>query len=287
MTKDYILIIISVLLLALNFAATKAYQKDKGSGLAEGIKFNALLGAVTAVLFFAINGFGCKISPFSAVMAAAAAILTAAYTLFGFKIMENGSMALYMIFLMTGGMTVPYIWGLIFLDEPLSLLRTAGLLTIAVSIVVSNKESGKSDAKQILMCAAIFILNGFTSVVSKEHQISSSAVAATDFLILNSAAKAVICMILYLFIKKEKTANNKLSKLGIGYIFAAAAAGGGSYLLQLIGAENLPATVLYPMVTGGTIIFTAAAGRAFFGEKPGKRMIIGIIICFIGTCMFL
>ncbi|MDY6315503.1 MAG: EamA family transporter [Clostridia bacterium] len=287
MTKDYILIIISVLLLALNFAATKAYQKDKGSGLAEGIKFNALLGEVTAVLFFAINGFGCKISPFSAVMAAAAAILTAAYTLFGFKIMENGSMALYMIFLMTGGMTVPYIWGLLFLDEPLSLLRTAGLIVIAVSIVISNKENGKSSTKLILMCTAIFILNGFTSVVSKEHQISASAVPAMDFLILNSAAKAIICTALYLFIRKGKTTGSKRTKSGITYILAAAAAGGGSYLLQLIGAENLPATVLYPMVTGGTIIFTAAAGRAFFGEKPGKRMIIGIIICFIGTCMFL
>lgn len=287
MTKDYLFITASVLLLAMNFAATKAYQNKSGSGLSENIKFNALLGAITAVLFFAGNGFDCAISPFSVAMATAVAILTAAYTLVGFKIMEQGSMALYMIFLMTGGMMVPYLWGLIRLDEPLSLLRTIGLIAIAVAVIIANGGNGKTNARQIMLCAAVFVLNGFTSVVSKEHQIGAAAVPAMDFLILNSAVKAVICTVLYLLMKKNKSGYRKEEKLGNLFIFAAAATGGDSYLLQLIGAENLPATVLYPMVTGGTIIFTAVAGRVFFKEKISKRMALAILVCVIGTCMFL
>lgn len=287
MTKDYLFITASVLLLALNFSATKAYQNKSGSGLSENIKFNALLGAITAVLFFAGNGFDCAISPFSVVMATAVAILTAAYTLVGFKIMEQGSMALYMIFLMTGGMMVPYLWGLIRLDEPLSLLRTIGLIAIAVAVIIANRGNGKTNARQIMLCAAVFVLNGFTSVVSKEHQIGAAAVPAMDFLILNSAVKAVICTVLYLLMKKKKSGYRKEEKPGNLFIFAAAATGGGSYLLQLIGAEHLPATVLYPMVTGGTIIFTAVAGRVFFKEKISKKMAFAIVLCLVGTCMFL
>ena len=69
--------------------------------------------------------------------------------------------------------------------------------------------------------------------------------------------------------------------------FLAAALGGASYLFQLKGAINLPATVLYPFITGGSIIFTALAGRVFFGEKPKKRTLTGIALCFLGTVLFL
>ena len=288
MTKDYLFITASVLLLALGFAATKAYQKENGSDLVGGLKYNAILGAVTAALFFIGNGFRCEFHSFSVMMAVATSTLTVSYTLVGFKIMEQGSMAFYMIFLMTGGMIMPYLWGLIFLEEPLSLLRTVGLIALVVSTVISNQGSGKANTKQIFMCVAVFILNGFTSVVSKEHQISASSVPAIDFLILDSLAKMVICTVLYLLLKKKQTNPRKKESLkGFLFIPVVAATGGGSYLLQLIGAEHLPATVLYPMVTGGTIIFTAVAGRVFFKEKISKKMALAILICVIGTCMFL
>ena len=82
----------------------------------------------------------------------------------------------------------------------------------------------------------------------------------------------VICTVLYLLLKKKQTNPRKKESLkGFLFIPVVAATGGGSYLLQLIGAEHLPATVLYPMVTGGTIIFTAVAGRVFFKEKISKK----------------
>ncbi len=285
MIKDYIILLLSVVLLALNFAATKVYQTNSGTSLRSGLKFNIITGGLTAIIFFIFNGFKCDINMFSAAMAAAVALFCALYTVIGFKIMEKGQMALYTIFLMTGGMSVPYIWGLIFLNEPFSALRTVGLLIIAVSIIISNSGSERPDNRQILMCIAIFILNGFVSVASKEHQINSRAVSSTDFLILNSAAKVVICAVLCLFTKKSET--EKISVSAVWAIGAATVCGGVSYLLQLIGAENLPATVLYPIITGGSIILTAAAGRLFFKEKPNRRTLLAIALCFFGTCMFL
>ena len=49
-----------------------------------------------------------------------------AYTVIGFRIMKEGSMALFTLFLMSGGMLVPAVWGWLFLHEkpvPLHLLR--------------------------------------------------------------------------------------------------------------------------------------------------------------------
>lgn len=283
---DYLLLILADILLALNFAATKAYQKNSGTSLYTGLLFNAALGFFSALLFFAVNGFKCALTPFSVVMALLMGTLCVAYTCLGFLIMERDDITLYTVFLMSGGMAVPYIWGLIFLGEPFSYLRTAGLIIIAAAIVMMNSGSSKPDKKTVLLCLAVFFLNGFISVISKEHQIGSSAVASADFVILTGAAKAAASLAALLFTAKQKE-SARFNLKSVLFTFLAAALGGASYLFQLKGALSLPATVLYPFITGGSIIFTALAGRVFFGEKPKKRMLTGIALCFLGTVLFL
>jgi multidrug transporter EmrE-like cation transporter len=60
-----------------------------------------------------------------------------------------------------------------------------------------------------------------------------------------------------------------------------------SSLFQLDGAKNLPASVLYPMITGGTVVLTGLFALLFFGEKLSRRGWAGIVLCLAGTCMFL
>lgn len=62
---------------------------------------------------------------------------------------------------------------------------------------------------------------------------------------------------------------------------------GLSYMLQLIGAESLPASVLYPFITGGSIILTSFAGVAVFKEKLTIRQWLAVAVCFVGTLLFL
>ena len=62
---------------------------------------------------------------------------------------------------------------------------------------------------------------------------------------------------------------------------------GISYMLQLIGAESLPASVLYPFITGGSIILTSFAGVAFLKEKLIIRQWMAVTACFVGTLLFL
>ena len=76
-------------------------------------------------------------------------------------------------------------------------------------------------------------------------------------------------------------------KSSLPFIACSALVGGLSYLLQLIGAKELPATVLYPIVTGGSIIFSAFSGKIFFKETITRRQWISIGLCLIGTLFFL
>ena len=287
----YFLVIMADILLAVVFALQKKYQQAAGTALKAGLAYNALMGACSAIIFLGITGFQVNISLFSVVMAALFCITIMLYVMIGFKIMEKGNLALYTLFLMSGGMTVPYIWGVLFLNEEFTILRTLGLIAIIAAIALSNSGAKKPDKKQLLMCVAIFFLNGTSSVLSKMHQIHpvSATVTSQDFVFLVSLFKALICAGLILFNKKKLHTDGK--KLGLKklmpIIILAALADGLSYMLQLMGASELPATVLYPLITGGSIILTSLAGIAFYKEKLSVQQWIAMAVCVAGTGLFL
>ncbi|MBQ9805266.1 MAG: hypothetical protein IJW49_01985 [Clostridia bacterium] len=294
--KDYGLLGLAAILLAVDFALSKLYQKRAGATLSAGFAFNALSGLFTALIFWAIGGFQLEFSLYSAIMACLLSALGIAYTLFGFRILKSGSMALYSLFLMVGGMTLPYIWGLLFLNEPFSWLRTAGLVVLILAVLLSNlpKKGERLNAKLFLMCLAVFVLNGLVSVVSKTHQVQLdfAAVSASQFVAFSGVAKLVLAGTAFLITRKidrQQSANAPRAKLPfvLGIVATSAAVGGISYLFQLIGAENLPATVLYPFITGGSMIFSSIVGMIVFREKPSRALLFSIGLCFVGTLIFL
>ena len=85
------------------------------------------------------------------------------------------------------------------------------------------------------------------------------------------------------FVKKGAKLTPALPKHVVWIVVASALIGGVSYMLQLVGAKELPATVLYPLVTGGSILFSAFAGKVFFKEKLSAYQWISIALCFLGT----
>jgi len=278
-----IMLIFAAVLLAVSFALTKYYQKDSDNQNSELMMFNAVVGMFSAIIFLAANGFNVHFNCFSVSMALLFGIFVSSYQMIGFKIMQESKMALYTVFLMAGGMILPYIWGLVFLDEQFSFIRTVGILLILASMILSNLDDEKLDLKTAGYCIIVFVLNGFVSIISKQHQMSEMSAGTLDFII----TKDIIIMTSCFFIsnwykrKEKKEVKNKLSIKKIIIIFLVAVSSGVSYFLQLKGAENLPATMLYPVVTGGTIIFTAIAGSICFKEYITGKLAISLILCFV------
>lgn len=281
----------AALLLAIDFSLNKAYQHLYGASPKAVFFFNALLGLMTAVIFFALNGFKAAFSLYSLVMAGTMSLLVMGYNIIGFRILKSNTVAMYTLFLMTGGMVLPYLWGLLFLNESFSVLRTAGLIVILAGIVLSNFSGERINFKRIIMCLAVFVLNGCVSIISKMHQSQTTfdSVNAAEFIILGGIFKFLLAGILFLaFKKRDSSASNSISlKQAVIIITISAVIGGVSYMLQLLGAKALPATVLYPFITGGSIVFSALAGVTLFKDKLSAKLIISVILCFAGTLMFL
>ena len=49
----------------------------------------------------------------------------------------------------------------------------------------------------------------------------------------------------------------------------------------------LPAVVLYPLVTGGSIILSTLSGMIFYKERLTAFQLISVAVCFVGTLLFL
>lgn len=285
---EYLFLFLADVFLALNFAITKVYQTKNGISLRNSLVFNLLLGLFSALFFWVMQGFSFEFQLYSFLLSFAQSALAVIYTILGFRIMSKHHIAIYSVFLMTGGMVVPYLWGLLFLEEPFSWLRTVGVLVIIAAILLTNSSSKRLDPKQFFLCVAVFFLNGFVSVISKVHQIYPEAVSTEAFGTMNSVTKVFLCLlILPLIPKKAQHSSTFRGWKSILLVAASAVAGSISFLFQLIGAKTLPATVLFPIVTGGSILLTALSGRIFFREKLTRPILAGTLLCLLGTCLFL
>lgn len=293
--KDYILLITADIFLAANFAIGRVYQKRAGTSFSASFKFSAISGLFTSLIFFIYNGFEFKASVFSALIAVLLGLLGSTYTLIGFRIMKRDGMSLYTLFLMTGGMTVPYLFGQIFLDESFSWLRALGLVIIIGGVFFSASGKKRPDKLTLTLCVAVFFLNGCVSVVSKLHSINTElAVAPSDFVVLSGLIGALVNTLLLFAVRGRGAAEKQACTSLMGRIitllllpFCAALVGGISSVLQLTGAATIDASLLYPFITGGSIVFSALTGIIIFRERPSRGTVVSIVLSFIGTLFFL
>ena len=67
--QNYIMLPFAAILLAVNVAIHKLYQEKSGTSFAAVSKFNAYIGLLSAIAFWAINGFNITFSLYSLIMA--------------------------------------------------------------------------------------------------------------------------------------------------------------------------------------------------------------------------
>ena len=284
---DYILVMLAAVLLAFEFSFSKKYQSIEGTAIVSGLRYNMLTGLLSALIMFGINGFRFEFSGYSLIMALSMSLCSSLNVLLSFKVLKLGGMALYSTFLMSGGMLLPYIFGVLFLNESLTLFRIFGIMAVLAGVVFSTASLKQANTKQLILCFAVFILNGFVSILSKCHQItvSHATIGTASFAMYSGIGKFIFSAAALIFCKPQRSPMQK--KHSVAFVAGAAIIGGISYLLQLVSARALPATVLYPIITGGSMIFSAIAGRVFVKEPLSKRQLFSIIFCLIGTLLFL
>ena len=208
------------------------------------------------------------------------------------------------MFMMLGGMLVPFFYGVWCLKEPISpaqgigtLLLTGFIILQAISQSDSNAKSGqKQSAKTKIvffaLCLAIFFLNGLTGVIAKAHQISTQAVDEVSFTVISCALTAIFSLIILAFTflhEHRQTHRQVIETLKIKPLWIMTLIGATAYtgnFLHLLAANDVPASVQFPLVSGGVIVLSALVSAFIFKEKLSKKEWLSIAGAFLSTVLF-
>lgn len=301
---EYFVIIMAVLCFALQFAFTKAFEGVVKQTAVTSLIMLLFTNLIGVLLFLCVGGFKVGFSLFSLLWATVFAVIMIPYYMIGIKVLSIGSLAIYSMFMMLGGMLVPYFYGICFLAEDITWGKVVGCVLLTGFIILQtfsqkstgSEEKNKSKRMRFLffaLCLIIFFINGMTGVIAKVHQIGENAVSDISFTVLSCAITAILSGVMLggVFLVKPREEKWKLVKSCFHWkpLLTMALLGMAAYsgnFLQLKAASKVPASVQFPLVSGGVIVLSALFSVFIFKEKLTKKEWISVAGAFLATFFF-
>ncbi len=275
----YALIVLAVITFGACFACNDIYQKIRGNTVKVSIQFSALSSFAGLVVLLIINKFKFEYTHYTLIMSVLMYLISIGFTFCSFKSLGVINLSLYSLFSMLGGMVLPFLQGILFYGEEMTVAKGICLVLIVAALLLTVERGKKS--KGYIYYAGIFILNGMSGVISKLFVESKyPKTSSAGFSILSCIVNVVISLvILALFFRKQQTPKETVKSIGAA-IFNGATNRVANYVL-LIALMQVEASVQYPMVTGGVMIVSTAI--SFLGKnKPSFKEILSVTLAFIG-----
>ncbi|MBO5222387.1 MAG: EamA family transporter [Clostridia bacterium] len=277
----YGVIVISVLLFGVNFALNKQYQKRIGSGFFPTFFLATLSSSAGVIVLFPLNEFRFEFTLFAFLMAATATVNSLCLNFCSLKTLGKVNLSLYSLFMMLGGMVLPSVVGVLFFEEGMTWAKGICYAIIVISLMITVEKSDKKGGW--IYYAGVFVLNGMSGVISKIYQ-------AADYPKISSSGYSLLCatttlvvagtLALILFPSYRKKFRPSAAPFG----FTSGVFNRVANLLLLIALAHVPASVQYPMVTGGVMIVSTVIA-AFSANKPTKKQWIAVGLSFVGILL--
>ena len=276
----YGLIILAVVMFGGTFAMQDWNRKLRGNSLRISLE-TSLVGSIAGLtVLLLLNGDALDFTVFTVIIAILSAMNSIVFTFCSFQSLSHINLSLFSLFSMLGGMVLPFVQGILFYREPLTITKIVclGLIVLALMLTVT----GEKKRRGTLYYVGIFVLNGMSGVLSKIYTSSSYAKTnAESFSIWIAICTVILSGAMLLLVVRKPAERQTYTVKAL-----ALSAGNGSvnqianYFL-VIALAHVDASVQYPMVTRGVMIVSTII--CFFGkQKPGAKDILSVILAFIG-----
>lgn len=323
----YILLFVSALIFSLQFLITRQYQRRNGTGFASSLRLSLFAYLTIALFFFikgsiTIGQINFGFSWFTLLMTLLVSVVGLSCVYMGIKVLAVGDMSIYSVFMMLGSLLLPSLVGLIFYGEELTLIKGIAFVCMFSAIVlsVSSIDKSKLTLKAFLYYIGIFFMNGMIGVLFTIHQnqpsLTAGAILGSDgtysinndvFMTWYGLSMVILCAVVYaiLFVvskikkapeliavtQEESTGESVMKTFMISLLFAGLYGlcnGLGDYFIALATQPGaLGSSVTFPIINGGTIIFSTVCGMIFYKEKLKPLTIISILLVIASTILFM
>lgn len=279
----YLMLVVSAALFSSQFLFYQRYQKRRGSSFENSLTFSVYSSSVSFVIMLFLNKFSIEVTPFSLTVAVGFAFVNILIGYCSIKAFETASLTVFSMFSMLGGMLLPFVYGIAFFKEPFTIPKIICCILIIISLFLVT-DMGKSKKGALKYYFFVFVLNGLSGVFAKFHQSHTDiCVNSQSYSALCSIATFVLCAII--FAVKYKSFPKITLKEG-EIIAPYAFFNGMGNLLLLFAVRVLPASVQYPFVTGGVIVFSAIIG--FLRKEKIKPLnVLSIFTALLATILLM
>ena len=281
----YGIIILSVVLFGASFFFQDEYRKIRGNSLKISLQY-AIPGTIAGLLILLIiNKFKLSFTPFTLIMALINSINALLTVFCSFKALSKINLSLFSVFCMLGGMVLPFVQGICFYGEPLTVSKILCFVLIVAALMLTVEKGERKSG--YIYYAGVFVLNGMSGVITKLfNELPFEKTDAASYSMLCAITSVIIASaILFIFFRNKGDEPKTTLKACV----MSASSGGLNRIanfLLVIALTHVDASVQYPMVTGGTMIVSTIF-CLIGGVKPKKKEVISVIVAFFGMLMLL
>ena len=265
------------------FMLNDVHRRMRASCLKVSLQGSLLSAVAGVVVLLLVNGFQVHFTFGAVLISFFASLNSIVLSYCGIMALGTINLSLYSLFMMLGGMMLPFWQGIFFYGEKLTVAKIICFVLICIALLVTL-ERGESKRKAIIYYIAIFILNGMSGVFSKIFvSLPDNTATPGDYSIALALWTGLLAsLLLAIFFRKKQ--DDGVPPLTWKSALVSASSGGinkiANYCLT-IALLHVDASVQYPMVTGGVMIVSTIT--AFLTpNKPKAREIISVAIAFVG-----
>lgn len=282
MFVNYALIMLSTVMFGVTFVFNDLYCRERGSNVIVSLQYTFLSCVASLLLFVSMNGFRFECTPFLFVMSLLSALVGFGFSYFSFKSLGIINLSLYSLFSMLGGMMLPFLQGIIFFGEPVTVANLICFVLIVFALLITVDFSEKKKGGTVYYIG-VFVLNGMSGVLAKilnSAPFDKGSNPAVSYSVLSGFISLLVSGTLLLFLLDKR--KEKLPRISVRSTVLCCAGGMinrvANYIL-VIALLAVPASVQYPMVTGGVMIVSTIACFVM-KNKPSRREIISVGVAF-------
>lgn len=195
-----------------------------------------------------------------------------------YNIARNG-VVLPSVFSKMGALLVPLVVSIFLFGEIPGMLQVIGFVLAIAGILLINLRSGGGNTASMAALLLLLCTEGCASSMAKVYRELGNPALSDNFLFFTFTSAFMLCVIVILA-KKEKPGVRELlfgMMIGIPNFLAA------RFVLRAL--KELPAVIVYPSRSVGTILVITLAGVLAFREKLSRRQSIAMLVILAALVM--
>ena len=242
------------------------------------LTMNYIVCSVLAALFCNVGQFGDpSLSTAISLGGINGALYLAGFILMQINIPRNG-VVLSSIFQKLG-LLVPIVVSICFYHELPSFLQGMGFLLAVAAIVLMNYQKDSGNAGFKIGLFGMLLACGMAEAMSKIFKETGATALEPQFLFVTFVSAMTLCF-LCMIAKKQRIG---LSELLFGTLIAVPNFFSSKFLMGALG--SLPAVIVFPVFSVGTILVLTLAGVLLFRERITKQQWIAISMILVALVL--